>query len=239
MQTALDDVDSNLAKLAARGISIIVSSGDAGSAETNNEVYSSWPASSPWVTAVGATRFIDNRLGNLEMATDQFGSGGGFSRMYDAFKDQVSAVQNYLQTVDASSLPPADAFPASGRATPDVAALGEGFQIIASGALQKGIGGTSASAPTFAGFVSLLNEARLKAGKPAMGYLNPFLYQNPGAFRDVTVGTNAISRDGTPFQYGFPCAPGWDPATGLGTPNFEKLLSVALSVGNTLDSFVV
>merc|ERR1712151_1201771 len=119
----------------------------------------------------------------------------------------------------------------------DVATLGDGFQVIVDGKVLS-VGGTSASAPTFAGFVSLLNEARLKAGKPAMGYLNPFLYQNPGAFRDVTVGTNAISRQGTPFQYGFPCAPGWDPATGLGTPNFEKLLSVALSVGNTLDSFV-
>merc|ERR1712151_1094576 len=102
----------------------------------------------------------------------------------------------------------------------DVAALGDGFQVIVEGKVLM-VGGTSASAPTFAGFVSLLNEARMKAGKPAMGYLNPFLYQNPGAFRDVTVGTNAIGRQG-PVEYGFPCAPGWDPVTGLGTPNFEQ-----------------
>merc|ERR1711862_1011049 len=122
-------------------------------------------------------------------------------------------------------------------ATPDVAALGDGFQIIVEGKV-KSIGGTSASAPTFAGFVSLLNEARLKAGKPAMGYLNPFLYQNPDAFRDVTVGTNAIGR-GPTSAYGYLCAPGWDPATGLGTPNFERLLSLALSAGDSIVSFVV
>merc|ERR1719277_156127 len=121
-------------------------------------VYPSWPASSPWVTAVGATRFIDNKVGALEMATDRFGSGGGFSRMFDAFEDQVSAVQHYFQTVNASSLPPSGAFPVSGRATPDVAALGDGFQIIVEGKVLS-VGGTSASAPVFAGFVSLLNEA--------------------------------------------------------------------------------
>merc|ERR1712113_680123 len=115
--------------------------------------------------------------------------------------------------------PPKGSFPPSGRATPDVAALGEGFQVLADGEVES-VGGTSASAPTFASFVSLLNEMRLKAGKPAMGYLNPFLYQNAAAFRDVTVGTNAIDRSGFVLDYGFPCAPGWDPATGLGTPNF-------------------
>ena len=56
-------------------------------------------------------------------------------------------------------------------------------------ASQLGDSGTdslySASAPAFAGMVSLLNEARLKAGKPTMGFLNPFLYANPDAFTDV------------------------------------------------------
>ena len=49
----------------------------------------------------------------------------------------------------------------------------------------------SASSPTFAAMVSLINEARLKAGKPQMGFLNPFLYANPDAFFDVVKGTNA------------------------------------------------
>merc|ERR1712157_136876 len=92
-------------------------------------------------------------------------------------------------------------------------------------------GGTSASTPVFAGMVSLLNEARIKAGKPAMGYLNKFLYQNSDAFTDVTVGTNAIGRGNGPIKYGFKCAKGWDPATGLGTPIFSKLLSAAMADG--------
>jgi len=197
-------------------------------------LYPSWPASSQWVTAVGATRFIDQKVGQLEMASDQFGSGGGFSTMFESFKEQKEVVAQYLKI--AKDLPPAGSFPVGGRATPDVSALGEGFEVVANGGTSP-VGGTSASTPTFAGFVSLLNEARIKAGKPAMGYLNPFLYQNADAFRDVTVGTNAIGRGNGPLKYGFACAPGWDPATGLGTPNFEKLLSKALA-GSTNALFI-
>ena len=54
-----------------------------------------------------------------------------------------------------------------------------------------------------------------------MGFLNPWLYQNPGALHDVTVGTNGA----------FKCAVGWDPVTGLGTPNFPKMLAQALAAG--------
>merc|ERR1711879_441778 len=112
----------------------------------------------------------------------------------------------YLKT--ASKLPPSGSYPSGGRATPDVSALGEGFQVLASGRVQS-VGGTSASAPTFAGLVSLLNEARLKAGKPAMGYLNPFLYQNPDAFTDIIVGSDKIGRGGGSLAYGYECAKGW------------------------------
>jgi tripeptidyl-peptidase-1 len=184
---------------------------------------------------VGATRFQDQKVGQPEMASDQFGSGGGFSEMFDAFDAQKAAVAKYLKT--ATKLPPNGSFPPGGRATPDVAALGEGFEVVASGRVES-VGGTSASAPTFAGLVSLLNEARLKAGKPAMGHLNPFLYQNADAFTDITVGTNAISREGEKVPYGYACAPGWDPATGLGTPIFSKLLSAAMA-NTTFDTIVV
>merc|ERR1712238_371781 len=141
------------------------------------------------------------------------------------FKEQASAVAQYLKV--AKDLPPAGSFPPTGRATPDVSALGEGFQVIAGGQVQS-VGGTSASTPTFASLVGLLNEARLKAGKPAMGHLNPFLYQNPDAFTDITVGTNAIDRGGQKVPYGYACAPGWVPATGLGTPKFGKMLTAAI-----------
>jgi len=54
------------------------------------------------------------------------------------------------------------------------------------------------------------------------------LYQNADCFTDVTLGTNAIGRGNGPIKYGFNATKGWDPATGLGTPKFEKLLAAAL-----------
>ena len=42
--------------------------------------------------------------------------------------------------------------------------------------------------------VSLRNDTCLQAGRPPMGFLNPFLYQNSHAFTDITVGSNAIGR---------------------------------------------
>ena len=164
------------------------------------------------------------------MATDQFGSGGGFSKQFDQSNAawQVKATAQYLATVDASTLPPAGSFPTGGRGTPDVSALGEGFQVIVGGH-PTAVGGTSASSPTFAGLVSLLNEARLTAGKPAMGFLNPFLYKNEKAFFDVVKGSNKVGRGGEALPYGYNCSTGWDPATGLGTPHFDKLLAAAMA----------
>jgi len=64
-----------------------------------------------------------------------------------------------------------------------------------------------------------LNDARLKAGLPSLGFLNPFLYSKGFAgLNDITVGHNAGC--GTE---GFNATVGWDPVTGLGTPNFQKL----------------
>ena len=193
-------------------------------------LWPSWPASSPWVTSVGATRFVGQKAGNDEMATDQFGSGGGFSKQFDQTDAawQAQATAKYLSTVDASTLPPAGSFPTGGRGTPDVSALGEGFQVYVGGH-PTAVGGTSASSPTFAGLVSLLNEARLTAGKPAMGFLNPFLYKNEAAFFDVVLGSNKVGRGGEKLPYGYNCSAGWDPATGLGTPHFDKLMAAAMA----------
>mmetsp|Transcript_47202 Transcript_47202/g.106400 ORF Transcript_47202/g.106400 Transcript_47202/m.106400 type:complete len:179 (-) Transcript_47202:351-887(-) len=164
------------------------------------------------------------------MATDQFGSGGGFSSGFNQTEAQwqSKAVAAYVaQGSTLPKFPPAGSFPVLGRATPDVSALGEGYQVYVGGHVQS-VGGTSASSPAFAGMVSLINEARFKAGKPQMGFLNPFLYANPDAFFDVVKGTNAIGRGTGNLSYGFAAAPGWDPATGLGTPHFDQLLTAAL-----------
>ena len=193
-------------------------------------LYPSWPASSPWVTAVGATRFIGQTVGGVEMASDLFGSGGGFSGMFDQTDAQwqANATAAYLQKgAMLPKFPPNGSFAPNGRGTPDVSALGEGYQVYVAGEV-KALSGTSASTPVFAGLISLINEARFRAGKKQMGFLNPFLYQHPEAFFDVVTGTNAIGSGSALLDFGFAAAAGWDAATGLGTPHFAKLLAAAM-----------
>jgi len=196
-------------------------------------LYPSWPAISPWVTSVGATRFKDAKTtAGEEVAVDQFGSGGGFSWNGPAFKAQTAAVAAYLKA--APQLPPKGSYDASGRATPDVSALGEGFQVVR-GSSTSSVAGTSAAAPTFSAVVSMLNEARIQAKMKPMGLFAPFAYANPHCFHDVVVGTNAIGRGTGPIPYGFNCTKGWDPATGVGTPIFSCLLKAALAAGKQQD----
>lgn len=110
------------------------------------------------------------------------------------------------------------------RGFPDVSAIGDDVAIVFNGTTYS-VGGTSASAPIFAGIVTLLNEARLAVNKTAVGFLNPTLYAHPEAFNDITIGNNAgCGTDG------FNATPGWDPVTGLGTPNFEKLKAIYLAL---------
>ena len=199
-------------------------------------LYPSWPASSPWITAVGATRFTDDKTGAFASEDavgeeDHFGSGGGFSSMWPVADYQKDAVAKYFKTVDASTLPDPKVatYSKGGRATPDVAALGTGYTLIVHGSAEKGVGGTSASTPVFAGMISLINEARAAAGKSPLGFLNPFIYQNTEAFMDVTTGSDKVGRGGAPLAAGFNCTAGWDPITGVGTPNFPKLMKAALA----------
>jgi len=195
-----------------------------GSVGAGPVLWPSWPASSPWVTSVGATYFLHNSDRSEEVAVENFGSGGGFSAMYDRPQWQANVVEHYLQdSTKESPYPPPGSFPPAGRATPDVSALGQAFRVLQSGELSSAAG-TSASTPVFAGLVSLLNEARLQRGQQPMGFLNPWIYKHSADFIAVTKGTNAISRNNGPTSYGFNCTDGWDPVTGLGTPRFDKLL---------------
>lgn len=224
----ISSVNAQLMKAALKGVSIMISSGDSGSQEEGSKLYDSWPAQSPYITAVGATRFINQQPSGGEQACDQFGSGGGISFRNNTRPTwQVDAVSHYFNTVAKSKIPPATMY-GKGRATPDVAALGEGYQVIMRGK-PISVGGTSASSPAFASMVSLINEARIAAGKPTMGFLNPFLYQNEEDFNDIVVGDNLISRYGSRFQYGYYCVTGYEPVCGLGTPQFDALLKDALA----------
>ena len=189
-------------------------------------LYPSWPAFSAWMTAVGATRFIDQRVGAEQRATDTFGSGGGFSWVFNASWDdhyswQADAVKAYLAR--APNLPPQGSYPPGGRATPDVSALGAGYQVLQDGSVSPA-SGTSASAPAFAAMISLLNEARAQAGKKPLGFLNPWIYRNGAMFTDITIGSDPNSHNDQ-LTYGFNCTKGWDPVTGMGTPIFDRMLA--------------
>jgi len=76
--------------------------------------------------------------------------------------------------------------------------------------------GTSLSAPIFGAVITLINEERTAAGKGPVGFVNPVLYAHPWVMNDITNGSNG--NCGTP---GFSAVRGWDPVTGLGTPNCE------------------
>jgi len=155
-----------------------------------------------------------------------FTSGGGFSEVADQPSYQTTAVKNYLNS--GVTLPPASYYNQSRRATPDVSAVGHNNLIYASGI--EAVGGTSASAPIWAGIASLLNQASIaKSGAP-LGFLNPLLYQiaadQPTAFNDITSGDNICTESGCASTCkGWYATKGWDPVTGLGTPNYGALLA--------------
>jgi len=216
-------LDKVFQQIGALGTTIVFASGDSG-AGCSWCFYDapSFPAPSPHVLSVGATRFIGGVLNGPEMAVDEFGSGGGFSWSFGRPKYQDAAVTSYLNNY-ASTLPFGVQFAKGGRATPDVAALGIGFNVINGGVLLS-VGGTSASAPTVGAIISTLNTVRLRAGKAPMGFINPFIYstyaQDPSIVFDVTRGSNADSC----CVLGFTCVPGWDAVTGAGTLNVKNLL---------------
>jgi len=70
-----------------------------------------------------------------------------------------------------------------------------------------------------------INEERLEANKSTVGFINPALYANPSMLNDITNGSNPGCN-----TIGFPAAPGWDPVTGLGTPNYSKMLEYFMSL---------
>ena len=198
---------------AIEGIGIYFSSGDSGD-ETINLGFAStdWPASSPWVTAVGGTalgvssgntRVVETGWGTSSYACDKttlvctlqfwlYGAGGGESKIF--------AKPSY-QTTYGGNL---TGF--TGRGVPDIAALADPNAGYLVGQTQTfpptcngpggvsydeyRIGGTSLSCPIIAGIMALSDQ---KAGF-AHGFANPFFYANPSKFTDITSTNTAVAR---------------------------------------------
>ena len=188
-----------------------------------------FPAACPYVTAVGGTE-------RVEPESAASFSSGGFSDIFDRPLYQSQAVKTYLTNLGPDHFE--GLYNPQGRGFPDIAAQAVRYSVTnVRGTLQL-VGGTSAAAPTIAGLVSLLNSARLKAGMPALGFLNPWIYAPDlhGAFTDITTGGSkgCNGRDlfsGLPTPVvpgaGWNATEGWDPVTGLGTPLFDRLLELA------------
>eukprot|EP01126_Amoeba_proteus_P006181 TRINITY_DN1214_c0_g1_i13.p1 TRINITY_DN1214_c0_g1~~TRINITY_DN1214_c0_g1_i13.p1 ORF type:complete len:540 (-),score=95.20 TRINITY_DN1214_c0_g1_i13:122-1741(-) len=208
--TYAERLESEFHKLALRGVTVLFSSGDSGVGCTDSCVNSPiWPASSPFVTAVGG--FDASLIGDVI-------SSGGFSNYFSQPTWQKSAVSNYLATNN--NLPPSNQYNVTGRAMPDVSSFSENVYVY-----QQGwglVGGTSCASPVFAGVLTLINDALLNAGKKTVGAINPAIYKigtaTPSAFIDITSGNN---QNGC--CNGFNCQAGWDPVTGWGAPNFPVL----------------
>ncbi|KAH8689985.1 tripeptidyl-peptidase [Talaromyces proteolyticus] len=226
-------------QLGSRGVSVIFSSGDSGvgsgcvtnDGKNTTHFLPQFPATCPWVTSVGATQDWNETAAAF--------SSGGFSDLWARPSYQDDAVAAYLATGLADEWE--GLFNKSGRGFPDVSAQGVNFAVYDKGSL-GGFEGTSASGPTFAAIVALLNDARLRAGKSTLGFLNPWIYSKAyKGLNDVTTGgsagCNGLSRFNQSQLPGGAVVPGaswkaavgWDPVTGYGTPNFPKLKALALA----------
>ena len=202
-------------KAAARGISLLAAAGDAGAGCTTGGYVPTFPASSPWITAVGGLQ------GAVPESVWGPG-GGGFSNYFARPQYQAAAATAYFAQ---SGLPAQRMWNRSGAGFPDIAAHAVNFDVCTDNFFYP-VAGTSAASPTAAGIFAMLNQVRVDAGKPKLGFLNPFIYQNGGVFNDITKGKNDYCDN----PEAFPATKGWDAASGMGSPNFAALKTKVLAL---------
>jgi subtilase family serine protease len=211
------------------GGTVVTSSGDAGATNgPSMTVTATYPASSPFVLAVGGTEgdpypgglWNNGRYGG-EQVWNEFipgvgigASGGAPSAIYPVLPWQLGLTNTLT------------------RAEPDVAfnAANNGGVVIAFRGRFGVIGGTSVGSPSWAAIVALANELRGRQGKPQLGLATPQIYllgRDRAAYRqdfhDITSGSNNYGNGHGPFP-GFGAAPGYDLPTGLGTPDVARLI---------------
>ncbi|MGZ6283058.1 MAG: S53 family peptidase [Ktedonobacterales bacterium] len=213
-------------------ITFVTGSGDNGVTDYKNvdqqistTPTTSFPSDEPWVLSVGGTRLTANAPGTSFKETAWNGSGGGFSIF-----DSIPSYQQSLPGSVQSKLQ-------GHRGVPDVAASADpetGMVIDVGGQFQV-IGGTSASAPLWAGLTALADQM---AGH-SLGFLNPALYkigQSNAArddYHDITRGNNTYDQ-GDVHIPGYAAGTGWDLVTGWGSPDAEKLLPALIKAAGQL-----
>ncbi|KAF8517202.1 family S53 protease [Hysterangium stoloniferum] len=176
-------------QLGARGVSIIFASGDGGMCFIIkfNTFIPTFPSGCPFVTSTtGITE------------TSASFSSGGFSNIFTRPSFQSSAVNSYLTALGSTN---SGKFNRTGRGFPDIAAQGENY-VVVNGGQEELVDGTECSALVTSSIIALLNAELLAAGKPVAGFLNPSIYASPGAFNDITTGSNpGCNTNGFPVRY--------------------------------------
>jgi kumamolisin len=184
------------------GVTVFAASGDNGSGDAVSDglAHVDFPGSSPHAVGCGGTTLSETGGAiTSEVVWNAGGgaTGGGISDVFD--------VPNYQS--GAGVPPSANPGGRAGRGVPDIAGDADpatGYQIVLGGQTQA-FGGTSAVAPLWAGLLAKING---ELGHSA-GFIHPALYAQPTALHDITSGTNGAYIAG----------PGWDPCTGLGSPD--------------------
>jgi kumamolisin len=203
--TAFDEACQSAAAL---GITITVASGDNGSSDGGSGNNVDFPASSPHVLGCGGTELIaaNSAIQQEVVWNDQPQGGAGGGGVSSVFPIPPWQMKANVPKPPTSS---------GGRGVPDVAgdASPETGYNVFYGGQSAVVGGTSAVAPLWAALIALLNQ---QCGSN-IGFANPTLYQNAeNGFNDITQGNNGSYSAG----------PGWDPCTGLGSPNGNQLSQI-------------
>jgi subtilase family serine protease len=248
-QAQVAQLNSALQSAAAHHVTVVAASGDVGSVGEPCQVIKglvggafppvrevNLPASDPLVLAAGGTTltashktgaYISEKAWGLPFgdAGTQFqGSGGGFSTTFarPSFQTGVPGIGANRGVPDVS----AEASPHSGMALV-IAGSGNTYTV-------RNSGGTSASAPIWAGIVALADQY---AGHP-LGDVNQAIYRigrstdYHKAFHDVTSGNNTPIFAGKKIK-GYDAAPGWDPVTGWGSPIALQLVPLLARYAGT------
>ncbi|GAA94916.1 hypothetical protein E5Q_01571, partial [Mixia osmundae IAM 14324] len=222
--------------LAARGVSIFFSAGDGGTAgaATNCEIndgsrreaiLATFPATCPYVTVVGGLFNFPEEMATVYRSG--YYSSGGISNYFQRPSWQQAVVAKYLASpfVDIKARQMIQAG-ATGRAFPDISAHGSRHDFFWNGTLHH-YGGTSAAAPLAASVFALVNDALAAKNEPSLGFLNPLIYSGK-----ITQGFYDVVRGNTKGcgTLGFSASPGFDLASGWGSPRFRPLLEAVWAV---------
>ena len=212
-------LDQLFASIAAQGITMFAAAGD-GDVQDWNVMY---PASDPYMLAVGGTQVSLNQDGTIaaekawgQAPFNQFytASTGGYSTQFAAPPWALQAQEAY---VPSTLITPSVPYLPGMRGVPDISLSAFGYL----GSWQNawwGFLGTSLGAPSWAGIYADMDQmAKAQTGGSGLGFVAPALYSVAGQasspFHDITQGTNGQWNAG----------PGWDPVTGLGTPDVAAL----------------